>query len=231
MQIVILAGGLGTRMRPYTDKIPKAMLPVNDQAFVDYQMALFKNVGITKVVFCVGHLGEILEKHIGTGKRWGIKVLYSWEREKLLGTGGALKNAGNLLDTTFLLTWGDSFVRADYKAILNKHIASKFPISVAVFKNQNKWDKSNINYKEGKIVKYEKNSASTDLKYIDAGLSVFNRDFLMEIPEGIVTLDNIWKSLSLEGRLGGIEIKDRFYEIGSEKGFKEFIKFARSLEL
>jgi NDP-sugar pyrophosphorylase family protein len=229
MQIVILAGGLGTRMRPYTDKIPKAMLPVNDNAFVDYQMTLFKNAGITDIVFCIGHMGEMLEKHIGNGDHWGIKVSYSWEREKLLGTGGALKNAMHLLDTNFLLTWGDSFVRADYDTILNNHITSGFPISVAVFKNQDKWDKSNIDFRDGKVVVYEKNSLSKDLKYIDAGLSAFDRDFLEEIPEGIVSLDKIWEKLSLEGRLGGIEIKDRFYEIGSEKGYKEFIKFSRSL--
>jgi hypothetical protein len=122
-------------------------------------------------------------------------------------------------------------VRADYKAILNTHRASKFPVSVTVFKNQDKWDKSNIDYQKGKIIKYEKNSALTDLKYIDAGLSAFNRDFLVDIPDGIVSLDTIWKNLSLEGRLGGIEIQDRFYETGSGKGYKEFFEFSQTLKL
>lgn len=231
MQIVVLAGGLGTRMLPHTEKIPKSMLPVNAFTFVDYQLALFRSSGITEVVFCVGHLGEILEEHIGAGKPWGIKVSYSREHEKLLGTAGALKNAQDLLNETFLLSWGDSYVRADYQTIYNHHKDSKLPVTICVYKNDNKWDKSNIKFLNGKVVKYQKNSELKDLNYIDAGLSVFSRDFLNEIPDGVVSLDKIWEKLSSNSRLGGFETSDRFYEIGSENGYKEFIKYSQSLQL
>ena len=231
MQIVVMAGGLATRMRPLTEKIPKSLLPVNNIPFVDYQMGLFRDGGITEVVFCVGYLGEMIEQRVGDGNRWGIRVLYSWEGEGLLGTGGALKNAKPLLRDIFLLTWGDSYVRADYAALYRIHESSIFPISVGVFKNINMWDRSNIEFQDGRVVKYQKGSSPHDLQFIDVGLSVFKRQPLDEIPSGAVSLDDIWQKLSAQGMLGGIEVHERFYEIGSRKGYEEFRKLATSLSV
>ncbi len=231
MQIVVMAGGYGTRMLPYTEKVPKSMLLVNEIPFVNYQLALFKKYGITKVVFCLGHLGEKLKTHIGNGERWGLDISYSWERENLLGTGGALKNAYKLLDDVFLFTWGDSYVQTDYSSFLKLHCKSSLPVSIGVYKNDNRWDKSNVNFKNNKIVVYGKNLKSDEIQYIDVGLSAFYLDYLDLIPDGVVSLDTLWKELSNEDKLGGIEIYERFYEIGSKNGYEEFEKLSLSIKL
>ena len=231
MQIVVMAGGIGTRMLPFTEKVPKSMLLVNEIPFVNYQLALFKKYGITKVVFCLGHFGEKLKTHVGSGERWGLDISYSWEHDNLLGTGGALKNAYKLLDDTFLFTWGDSYVQTDYATFLKQHTRSSFPVSIGVFKNENRWDKSNVNYKNSKIVMYGKDLESDEIQYIDVGLSAFYLDYLDLIPDGVVSLDTLWKALSIEGKLGGIELYERFYEIGSKDGYEEFKKLSVSIKL
>lgn len=225
MQIVVMAGGLGTRMSPLTDKIPKSLLSVNDRAFVDCQLSLFKEGGIERVVFCVGYLGEMIQEYVGNGSRWGINVCYSWEEAGLLGTAGALKNASILLDEYFLLTWGDSYVRANYRNFLDVVRNSRYDVIVGVYKNQNKWDKSNIDFRDGKVVKYNKNQRESNFNFIDVGLSAFKQTFLKNIPAGVASLDDVWEDLSLRASLGGLEVFDRFYEIGSKAGYQEFSSF------
>jgi len=225
MQIVVMAGGLATRMRPLTEEVPKSMLPVGGIPFVGHQLQLFKRGGITEVLLCVGHLRDKIQEYVGDGSRWGLKVSYSWEEGELQGTAGALRDAGTLLADSFLMTWGDSFVRADYPFVMNSHLSSGLLCSVVVFRNENKYDRSNISFDNGKILKYEKGGGSQDLLFVDAGLSVYDRKFIAEIPSGKISMDTIWKKLASENALGGIEVENRFYEIGSMKGLEDFARF------
>ena len=101
MQCVILAGGLATRLRPITDNIPKSMVLVNNKQFLEYQIELLKNNGLTDIILCIGHKGNLIEDHFGDGNNYNVTINYSFE-ETLLGTGGALRNATKILKDSFI---------------------------------------------------------------------------------------------------------------------------------
>src|SRR5262245_26801177 len=109
MQCVILAGGLATRMRPLTDSIPKTLLPVAGHPSADMQLTWLAREGVSDVVYCVGHLGEMIEEYVGDGSRWGLAVRYVDDGPELRGTAGALRRAvsAGLLDPAFLVVYGD----------------------------------------------------------------------------------------------------------------------------
>src|SRR3954463_4039756 len=105
MQCLILAGGLGTRMRPLTETVPKAMLPVAGRPFADWQLAWLAGQGVERVVYSLGHLGELVEEHVGDGRSFGLDVRYCYERGQLLGTAGAVRAAidAGLMDEAFFV--------------------------------------------------------------------------------------------------------------------------------
>ena len=112
MQCVIIAGGLASRLRPITDNIPKSMVLVENRPFLEYQIELLKDKGITNIVLCVGHKGKIIENHFGNGSNYNIVITYSYEKT-LIGTGGALRNAIDLLEDRFFVLYGDTFLNTD----------------------------------------------------------------------------------------------------------------------
>ena len=228
MQAVILAGGLGTRMRPFTEKTPKCLLPVQGRHFIDYQLDLLKAGGVSEVVLCVGHLGEMVQSHLGDGSSHGMHLAYSWDFPDSGGTAGALKNAEPLLDTTFFLTWGDSYVRVDHAAMFAAHRASTPEIiaTMGVYRNQNAYDSSNVEIGGNKVVRYLKGARVAQLTHIDAGITVFERSALREIPPNQnVALDGFFSSWAASGRLGAFPVGPRFYEVGSRSGLSDFEKF------
>ena len=116
--VAILAGGLATRIRPITDKIPKALIPIRGRPFVEYQLDLLAEMGLRHVVLCTGYKGEMIEDHLGDGSRFGLSVEYSHDGEILLGTGGALKRALPRLGNRFVVIYGDSYLDEDYRPIV-----------------------------------------------------------------------------------------------------------------
>src|SRR5271163_370338 len=112
--VAILAGGLATRMRPVTERIPKSMIEVAGRPFIEHQLELLQAENVKNVVLCVGHLGEMIQAHIGDGKRFGLSVSYSFDGERLLGTGGALRRALPLLGHDFFVLYGDSYLDISY---------------------------------------------------------------------------------------------------------------------
>jgi len=116
--VAILAGGLATRLRPATEKTPKALLRVAGEPFIIHQLRLLHSHGFRKVVICVGYLSEMIEAELGDGTSLGMQIVYSSDGSTLLGTGGALKRALPKLGEQFLVTYGDSYMPVDYSAIL-----------------------------------------------------------------------------------------------------------------
>jgi NDP-sugar pyrophosphorylase family protein len=114
MQCVILAGGLGTRMWPETKTIPKTLLPIAGTPFATWQLSWLARSGSDSVVYCVGHLGQLIRDHVGDGARFGLRVRYAEDPPKLLGTWGALRAALDVLAPTVLVTYGDSYLPFDY---------------------------------------------------------------------------------------------------------------------
>src|ERR1041385_5451014 len=122
--VAILAGGLATRLRPITEKIPKALIEVAGQPFLAHQLRLLQSAGIRKVVLCLGHRGETIERAFQGGSASGMELSYSYDGPELLGTGGALKKALPFLGQNFMVLYGDSYLPIDYAEPARAFIAS-----------------------------------------------------------------------------------------------------------
>ncbi|MBV8925128.1 MAG: nucleotidyltransferase family protein [Bradyrhizobium sp.] len=219
--VAILAGGLATRMRPATERIPKALLEVAGRPFVEHQLALLRREGVGRVVLCVGFLGEMIEAAIGDGARFGLEVSYSFDGEKLLGTGGALRQALPRLGERFFVLYGDSYLEIGYAAVQAAYRRSGLPALMTVFRNEGRWDTSNVLFDGSRIVRYDKRHPTADMKFIDYGLGILNGDVLRAVRAGAFDLSDLYTALALEGRLAGYEATRRFYEIGTPSGLAE----------
>ena len=221
MQAVVLAGGLATRMRPMTLTVPKSMLEVAGRPFVDWQLEKLAACGFQEVVMCIAHLGEQIRAHVGNGGRFGLRVRYSQEGERLLGTGGAVRAAIERLEPTFLITYGDSYLPFDYAGPLKVLDAQKDCDGVmSVFKNDGKWDASNVVVDGDWVAHYEKGASDPRFDHIDYGAIAIRRAIIeREIPEGgAFGLDRIQHELAQAKRLRAYVARDRFFEIGSPEG-------------
>lgn len=223
MQAVVLAGGLATRMQPRTLTIPKALLPVAGRPFVDWQLELLAACGYRDVIFCIAHLGEQVEAHVGTGERFGVRARFVHDGGKLLGTGGALRGALELLEPAFLVTYGDSYLPFDYSAplrLLEAELGSGSCDGVmSVYENDGKWDTSNVSTDGTWVLRYEKHVRDPALRYIDYGAIALSREIAARIPEGVASgLDVLQHDLAARRRLRAFVAHDRFFEIGSPEG-------------
>jgi NDP-sugar pyrophosphorylase family protein len=222
LPVAILAGGLATRLQPLTDKIPKALVEVAGRPFIDHQLALLRAQGYARVVLCVGHLGEMIERHVGDGARDGMRILYVADGPKLLGTGGALRRALPELGPAFLVLYGDSYLPCDFALVERAFKSAGLPALMAVLKNDNRWDRSNVIYEGGRVLRYDKKTRLDAMRYIDYGLSALQAAVLESRADGeAFDLSDVFAALSEEGRLAGFEARERFYEIGSPAGLAE----------
>jgi NDP-sugar pyrophosphorylase family protein len=223
MQVAILAGGLATRLRPLTETIPKSMVMVQGRPFLEYQLEFLKKGGITDVLLCVGFLGEQIESHFGDGSRFGVTITYSKEEGGLLGTAGALRNAFDQLDDVFYVMYGDSYLFLDFGEIWRFfHRFNKSGLMV-VYKNENKYDTSNVSISGDFVQKYSKTEQTPDMTYIDYGVSLLRKIVIESIPfNEYYALETVFSSLIARKELLSFPVQTRFYEIGSKEGLREF---------
>jgi NDP-sugar pyrophosphorylase family protein len=220
--VAILAGGLATRLRPITETIPKALVAVSGQPFIKRQLAYLRDQGVSRVVLCVGYLGNMIEEVVGNGKQFGLSVSYAPDGPNLLGTGGALKKALPFLGDDFFVLYGDSFLPINFLQVQQAYVDSKQQALMTVLKNGDCWDKSNVLFKNGRLVEYNKHAPRPGMTYIDYGLGVLSADVLAPYPAyKPFDLAEVYKALSIKGQLAGLEVHERFYEIGSHEGLKE----------
>jgi NDP-sugar pyrophosphorylase family protein len=232
MQCVILAGGLATRMRPLTERIPKSLIPVEGKPFIDYQLAHLAAHGVTKVLLSVGYRGAELDAHVGDGARYRLEIRAVDEGSVLRGTAGALRLAldEGALEDAFLVTYGDSFLPIDFAAVFAAFRGAGRPALMTVFHNEGRWDTSNAIFEKGMVTLYDKQRRSrppADFRYIDYGLSALERRVVAErVPAGEkADLADLYHGLSVRGELAGLEISERFYEIGSPAGLEDFARW------
>lgn len=220
--VAILAGGLATRLRPITEKIPKALVSVAGEPFLAHQLRLLHARGLRRVVLCVGYLGEMIERDFGDGSAYGMELRYSFDGPKLLGTGGALRQALPLLGDEFFVLYGDSYLPIDYAAVLAAFQASGKPGLMTVFHNADAWDTSNVHFSEGRIVRYDKRDRTPEMRHIDYGLGIFRASVFAEHPAGeAFDLADVQRDLVAKNALAGHEVFQRFYENGSHAGHAE----------
>lgn len=228
LPVAILAGGLATRLHPLTETIPKALLEVAGKPFILRQLDYLRRQGVSRVVLCVGFLGEQIEAVVGDGSSSGLTVSYSQDWPKLMGTGGALRQALPLLDSQFLVLYGDSYLPIDFSSVEQTFLSSGKPALMTVQRNADQWDKSNVLFLDNVIVEYNKRAPSPAMRHIDYGLGAISAEVLAgEDTTEPFDLADIYYRLSLSGELAGYEVNERFYEIGSHKGLAEATDFFR----
>ena len=220
--VAILAGGLATRLRPLTERVPKVLLPVAGKPFLAHQLTLLRAQSVTRAVLCVGHLGEMIERDFGDGRDWGVDLAYSFDGPVLLGTGGALQKALPLLGERFFVLYGDSYLPIEFRPIVETFQRSGKLGLMTVFHNQNRFDTSNVWFGDGEIKIYEKKNRVPQMEHIDYGLSILSAAAFRDYPAGTAfDLAALMQRLVQQKQLAGFEVQERFYEIGSPAGLAE----------
>jgi len=228
MQTVILAGGLGTRLRPITEQIPKPMVEVNGRPFLEYILRHMAGQGFDRILLLVGYLGSQIEAYFGDGSRFGVSIDYSFE-DRPLGTGGALRQALAKLDNRFLLLYGDSFLPIDYRQVSNAFSQSAFDGDglLVVYQNHDNDTgvPSNVALNRGRhVIRYEKGARGSGLGFVDAGALCLRSRVLQEFSLGeAMSLEHVvFPMLIARHQLDGFITEQRFFDIGTPERLREF---------
>lgn len=220
--IAILAGGLAKRLRPTTDTVPKSMVLVAGEPFIAHQLWQLRRERITDIVVCTGYLGEQIEDFVGDGGRFGCRVRYAADGDRLLGTGGALRHALPLLGECFFVMYGDSYLDIAFQPVYETFLAAGLPALMTVFRNAERWDASNVEFTNGVIRRHDKVNRTPAMQYIDYELGVLSAGAVARYPADTpFDLSELYSELAECGQLAGHEIRQRFYEIGSPAGLAE----------
>jgi len=228
LPVVILAGGQATRLYPVTKTIPKSLVTVAGRPFIDHQVALLRENGVTEIILCVGNLGKMIESHVGDGARFGCSIRYSYDGDRLLGTGGAIKKACAFLPESFMVLYGDSYLDIPMREVEECFFAAGLPALMTVYRNRGAFDASNIVLRNGRVVRYEKNVRDPAMEYIDYGLIVVRREVFDPYPaDEPFDLSEVLSRLAAAGSVAACETRRRFYEIGSPRGIEETEEYIR----
>jgi NDP-sugar pyrophosphorylase family protein len=228
--VAILAGGLATRLRPITATIPKSLVTVAGKPFLAHQLEYLRSQGISRVVLCVGYLGDLIQEQFGDGSDWGMEIQYSVDGPVLLGTGGAIRQALPLLGDLFFVMYGDSYLPIEFSSVLHRFEESGRPGLMTVFPNFGKWEVSNVWFESGEIKKYSKKDRVPEMQYVDYGLSLLRAEVFHSVASGrAYDLADLMSNLSDRGDLTGYVATERFYEIGSLHGLEELNAYLREL--
>jgi NDP-sugar pyrophosphorylase family protein len=231
LTVAILAGGLATRLRPVTESIPKSLLEVNGVPFAVHQLRLLRSRGVRNVVLCVGHLGALIQNTIGNGAALGLQVDFSFDGPALLGTAGAVRKALPKLGDPFFVMYGDSYLPCDYAVIARSFESDGVLGMMTVFRNEGKWDTSNVEFEAGRILAFSKTNRTPRMRYIDYGLGVFRAEAFQGVSAGEGRdLTELYADLLQRKQLAAFEVRERFYEIGSPAGLRETAEFLAKRE-
>lgn len=228
MMMVILAGGLATRMGELTSSIPKYMLPVAGEPFAGHHLRLLAQGGVNRVHLCLGHLSQSVLDYVGDGRQFGLEITHTVEGETLMGTGGALAVARPYLDDFFGVMYGDSYLPVPFSRLADRARQLGTRGVMTVWRNENRFDRSNLVVQDGRIKTYSADRADPfRYDWIDFGLSFLRRETLDRIPKDRPSsLAVLWESLVREEQLAALPVTDRFYEIGSVQGYEELCAMA-----
>ena len=229
LTVAILAGGRATRLGSLAQHLPKSLLSVNGEPFLVHQLRLLRANGVTNVVLCLGHLGEMIQQAIGDGSTLGIQVDYSFDGPNLLGTAGAVRKALPRLGESFFVMYGDSYLPCNYPRIARDFATKHVLGMMTVFRNNGRWDASNVEYESGRILAYSKTNRTPQMKHIDYGLGLFRAGAFETVPQHAPSdLADVYAALLKRNQLAAFQIHQRFYEIGSPSGLRETSDFLAS---
>lgn len=226
MQVAVLVGGLGTRLGKLTEEVPKPMVLVGGRPFLEYEVELLKKGGIDDFVLCVGHLGEKVERHFGDGTGWGVKMRYSYDGPRLLGPAGAVKAAEPLLGDRFFVTYGDAYLRLNYKAMMGALLDSGRLALMAVLQNRNRYGNSDVEVEGDSVVRYDKRAKGKGMEWVNFGVTAMRKAALSLLKNGErCEEEEFYGELIRRRQLGAFRVEERFYEIGTPASLAEFERF------
>ncbi len=227
MQVVILAGGRGTRLVPMTDQIPKPMVSILDRPFLQYELHLLKLQGYCDILILTGYLGEVIEKYFKDGAALGLHIVYSHEQTPL-GTGGALKLAEKKISGDFILMNGDTLFPFDLHELIGFfHKHNKMGV-IAVSKDPSCRSAFNITAgTEGLVEKYHKKPPLSGADYASGGVGVFKHELLSLIPSNrpCSLEDDIYDILIRNHDLAAYVAPGAFYDMGTPERLKRIQEF------
>lgn len=224
--VCVLAGGLGTRLGSHVIDTPKPLIEVAGEPFLMHQLRLLAGHGVEDVVLCVGYRGDQVEERIGRSQ-FGLAISYSYDAPGLDGTLGAIRRALPLLSESFLVLYGDTYLRFDYAAAAEQWRESELLGLMVVLQNDGRWDRSNVEFDRGRVVRYDKGAPTPQMRWIDYGLGGLKADALRLVDEGERDLAILYSQLAEAGELFGYEATERFYEIGTPESLVEADAFLR----
>lgn len=228
LPIAILAGGYASRLGSITRDLPKCLIEINGRPFVDWQLDLLLNHGYSEFVFCVSFKSNLVQEYLGDGSDRGIHIQYSLDGETQLGTGGAILNALPKLGKAFGVIYGDSYLPINYRLVEQEFLKIKSNGLMTVYRNENRFDVSNVEFLDGKLIDYQKGVINKNMNHIDYGLTFFRQEaFRPWTDQSTFDLSIVCNQLAKEGQLDGYEVFERFYEIGSIQGIEELSQHLR----
>ena len=158
-------------------------MEVAGRPFIHHQLRKLRGQGVRKVVLCLGHLGEQVRESVGDGSAFGLEVAYSFDGPELRGTAGAIRRALPMLGPAFFVLYGDSYLECSYAAVQSAFEAAGKLALMTVYRNEGRWDTSNVEFRDGRILAYDKRARTPAMRYIDYGLGVWDRRALEAVPE------------------------------------------------
>jgi NDP-sugar pyrophosphorylase family protein len=230
--VVILAGGLGTRLRPVLADRPKGLAPIGEKPFLEIQIDLLRRQGARRFVFSIGHLGQQIQEHFGDGRLFGVQIEYSVEGPKLLGTGGALKLAERFFTPRALVLNGDTFFDLEYAHLLARHEEHQPAATLALARASDcqRYGRVLLDPSHRRAVGFQEKDfhEGEGESWFNAGAYVIQRELLAGLTPGepySLERDGFPAALRSGRKLAVLTSDQRFFDIGTPDGWREFAEF------
>lgn len=224
-QAVILAGGLGTRLRPVVADRPKPMADFRGRPFLEYQISFLRTQGVSEVILCVGYLADEISKHFDDGSGWGVTIRYSREAA-VLGTGGAIKLAERLLDDVFFVLNGDTFLSCDLTVLGKRHLQHHADATLAVSLVQDAKSFGIVGIGANNIVShFQEKGTARGPAYVNAGLYVLSKELVHAIPSNRpISLEREMLPDWVASHKVIAFMQPAFLDIGTPEGYAEYLR-------
>ncbi len=217
---VFLVGGRGTRLRPLTDKIPKALLEIQDKTIIEHLFDLVKKYGIREAILCVGYLKDKIKEYFGEGSKFGISITYV-EEEEPLGTAGPLKLAKNYLKESFIVSNGDELKNINIPRMFRLHKRKNALATIALTTVDDPSHYGVAKLDGSRIIEFVEKPTHAPSNLINAGFYIIEPEVIDMIPNGLSMLEkDVFPKLAQLGRLRGFPFAGQWFDIGNIERYK-----------
>lgn len=215
-QAVILAGGLGLRMRPLTDTVPKPMIEIHGRPFLEYLVEQLRAAGIERILMLLGYLPGQIQAHFGDGSRWGVSISYAVTPPEAQ-TGTRVREALDSLDPVFLLLYGDNYWPLQLDRMWQRFVAADPAAMTTIYRNRDGYSRDNVRLVEDRIVVYDRSRSQPGLGGVEIGYAILKRDVLAELlPASDTPIEEaVYPVLASRGELLAYPTDHRYYGVGS----------------